>query len=49
MVGITINFDISAKLTPQRSTIICHDMKYIINRKRYKIMKRLGQTHGNKR
>ena len=37
MLGITMNFDISTRLTPQRSTIICNDMKYIINRKRKNI------------
>jgi len=46
-----MNFNISTRLTPQRSTIIYHDMKYIINRKkkRYKTMGTLGQTHGKKR
>jgi len=34
MIGITMNFDISARLTLQRSTIICHDMKHIIKRKK---------------
>jgi len=45
MLGITMNFDISTRLTPQRSTIICNDMKYIINRKkkRYKTMGGLGK------
>ena len=51
MLDITMNFDISARLTAQRSTIICHDMKHIIKRKkkRYKTMGGLGQTHGKKR
>jgi len=46
-----MNFDISARLTPQISTIICQDMKYIINKKKEKIQNHggLGQTHGNKR
>jgi len=34
MLGITMNFDISVKLTPQRSTIICHDIKHMIKRKK---------------
>ena len=34
MLGITMNFGILAKLTPQKSTIICHDMKNIIKRKK---------------
>jgi len=51
MLGIIMNFDISARLTPQRSTIICYDMKHIIKmkKKRYKTMGGLGQTHGQKR
>jgi len=46
-----MNFDILARLTPQRLAIICHDMKYIIKRKnkRYKTMRGLGQTHNKKR
>jgi len=34
MLGITVNFDISTKLTPQISTIIYHDMKHLIKRKK---------------
>jgi len=51
MLDITMNFDISARLTPQRSTIICHGIKYIIKRKNkgYKTMGVLGQTHSKKR
>ena len=51
MLYIIMNFDISARLTPQISTIICYNMKYIINRrkKRYKTMGGLGKTHGKKR
>jgi len=33
MLGITLNFDISAGLIPQRSTIICHDIKYYLKKK----------------
>jgi len=38
MLDIIINFDISARLPPQRLTIICHNIKHIIkrNNKRYK-------------
>ena len=40
MLGITMNFDISTRLTLQISIIICHDIENIIKRKkkRYKIM-----------
>jgi len=50
MLGITMNFDISARLTTQRSTIVCHDTKHIIKRKnkKYKTMGGLGQTHDKK-
>jgi len=33
MSDIIMNFDISAGLTPQRSTIICHDMNHITKKK----------------
>jgi len=36
-----MNFDIAVRLTPQRSTIICHDMKHIIKNKK-KIYKTMG-------
>jgi len=36
-----MNYDISAMLTPQRSTIICHNMKHNIKRKKKRI-----QNHG---
>ena len=32
MLGITMQLDISAKLTPQETTIICHHMKKKINK-----------------
>jgi len=33
MLDIIMNFDIFARLTHQRSTIICHDLKHIIKKK----------------
>jgi len=42
MSDIIMNFDISAGLTLQRSTIICHDMNHI-TKKKYKTMEGLGQ------
>jgi len=49
MLNIIINFDISARLTLQSSTIMCHDKKHIFKRTRYKTIGRLGHTHGKKR
>jgi len=41
VLGITMQLDISAKLTPQETTIICHHMKKknIIKKKIKKIQK----------
>ena len=36
MLGITIQLDILAKLTPQEKTIICHHMKKNIIKKKKK-------------
>ena len=36
MLGITMQLDILAKLTPQVTTIICHHMKKILLKKRKK-------------
>jgi len=36
MLGITMQLDISAKLTPQVTTIICHHMKKVLLKKRKK-------------
>ena len=36
MLGITIQLDILAKLTPQETTIICHHMKKNIIKKKKK-------------
>jgi len=49
MLGITMQFDISARLTPQVTTIICHHMKkFIIKTKKkerkYKNMGGLDQN-----
>jgi len=53
MLGITMQLDISARLTPQVTTIICHHMKKILLKKekerKYKNMERLDQNpHVNK-
>ena len=48
MLGITMQLDISAKLTPQVTTIICHHMKKILLKKekerKYKNMGGLDQN-----
>jgi len=48
MLGITMLLDISAKLTPQVTTIICHHMKKILLKKekerKYKNMGGLYQN-----
>jgi len=36
MLGITMQLDISARLTPQVTTIICHHEKSIIKKKKKK-------------
>ena len=36
MLGIIMKFDISIRLTPQVTTIICHHIKKIIKRKQRK-------------
>ena len=36
MLDITMQFDISAKLTPQITTIICHHMKKVLLKKKKK-------------
>jgi len=42
MLGIAMNFDILARLKPQKSTIICYDMKHIIRKKKKKIQNLRG-------
>jgi len=37
MLGITMQFDISARLTPQLTTIICHHMKKVLLKKEKEI------------
>ena len=54
MLGITMQLDISARLTPQVTTIICHHMKKVLLKKKkkkrkYKNMGGLDQNpHVNK-
>jgi len=51
MLGITIQLDISARLTPQVTTIICHHMKKVLLKKIKKIQKYGGldqSPHVNK-
>ena len=36
MLGITVQLDISARLTPQITTIICHHMKKVLLLKKEK-------------
>jgi len=36
MLGITMQLDISARLTPQVTTIICHHMKKVLLKKKKK-------------
>jgi len=36
MLGITMQLDISARLTPQVTTIICHHMKKLLLKKNKK-------------
>jgi len=36
MLGITMQLDISARLTPKVTTIICHHMKKVLLKKRKK-------------
>ena len=44
MLGITMLLDISVRLTPQITTIICHHMKKVLlkTRKRKKKYKNMG-------
>jgi len=42
MLGITMQIEISARLTPQVTTIICHHMKQILLKKRKKNTKIWG-------
>ena len=45
MLGMNMQFDISIRLTPQVTTIICHHMKKVLlkeKRKRKKIQKKYG-------
>jgi len=39
MLGITMQLDILARLTPQVTTIICHHMKKVLLKKMKKIQK----------
>jgi len=53
MLGITMQLDISARLTPQVTTIICHHMKKVLLKKekerKYKNTGGLDQnSHVNK-
>lgn len=47
MLGITMNFDISAMLTSKRTFIICHHMKFIKQKEKRRNKKCGGpnQTH----
>jgi len=47
MLGITMQLDISAKLTPQETTIICHHMKKNIIKKKKKKYKNMGGLDQN--
>ena len=44
MLGITMLLDILVRLTPQVTTIICHHMKKILLKKKYKNMGGLDQN-----
>jgi len=47
MLGITMQLDISARLTPQVTTIICHHMKKVLLKKKEK--KKKIQKYGGTR
>jgi len=44
MLGITMQLDILARLTPQVTTIICHHMKVLLKKEKRKKIKKYGET-----
>jgi len=47
MLGITMNYDISSRMTPQSSTITCHHMKQFIKNKNKEKEQKHRRTKSN--
>jgi len=47
MLGITMQLDISVRLKPQVTKIICHQMKKVLLKKKYKKYKNMGGLDQN--